>query len=380
MKLRTVLTNTGMLLASTIVGLALCEVGSRLILNPDDYLQISLVKDDVLGARLPAGRRGFDQWGFRNRTVPQTAEIVALGDSHTYGNTAKMNESWPSVLGRLSRHSVYNMGMGGYGPSQYYYLLTKAITLKPKVVICGLYLGDDFENAFTITYGLDHWSYLREGRSWKVDSDIWGVTAPSLGRQKALRVWLSEHSLLYQLLFHSPALGRLQGEVQIKTASARGDSIATLIVPEKNIMEAFIPKPMLTRLDQESRYVREGMRLTFRLLRDMNWICRDNDIRFLVVVIPTKEMVFSDFLEHNTALNLSTVIDRLLVNERLAIQETFRALDDLSIPYVDALPALKRSAQNELYTRSASDMHPGKNGYFVIAQAVYDALKQEKPD
>jgi hypothetical protein len=381
MKLKTVFVNAGVLLASTLAGLALCEAGSRLVLNPADYLGVRLVKHDVLGAAMPPGRPGFDKWGFRNRAVPQSAEIVALGDSHTYGNTARMEESWPSVLGRLSGRSVYNMGMGGYGPNQYYYLLTtKAVTLKPKVVICGLYLGDDFENAFTITHGLDHWAYLREGRSWKVDSDIWGVTAPGMGPQKTLRVWLSEHSVLYQLLLHSSSLGRFEGQVRIKTASASSDSITTLIVPEKDIVEAFLPKPMLTRLDQDSPYVREGMRITFRLLRDMDQVCRDNRIRFLVVVIPTKEMVFSDFLEHNATLNLNAVIDKLLVNERLAMQETFRALNDRSIPYVDALPALKRSVQNELYARTVSDMHPGKNGYRVIAQAVFDALKQQKRD
>ena len=74
-----------------------------------------------------------------------------------------MEDSWPYVLGRLSGRDVYNMALGGYGPNQYFELLsTKAVILRPQTIIVGLYMGDDFENAFLITYGLEHWAQ-REG-------------------------------------------------------------------------------------------------------------------------------------------------------------------------------------------------------------------------
>ena len=38
--------------------------------------------------------------GGLGRKVFRSVEIVTLGDSHTYGNTAKMTESWPQVFGR----------------------------------------------------------------------------------------------------------------------------------------------------------------------------------------------------------------------------------------------------------------------------------------
>ncbi len=54
-----------------------------------------------------------------------------------------MDQSWPYVLGKLTGRSVYNMGMGGYGPNQYFYLSnTKALALKPRVIIWGLYMGE----------------------------------------------------------------------------------------------------------------------------------------------------------------------------------------------------------------------------------------------
>jgi hypothetical protein len=378
MKTKKYVINFSLLLLSTAISLLLAEFAARRVLNPSDYLGVGMVSDDILGA-VPSktAKAGFDAWGFRNRDVPKSADIVAVGDSHTFGNTARMSESWPYVLAQLSGKHVYNMGMGGYGPNQYFYLsTTKALTLKPRMIVWGLYMGDDFENAYTITYGLDHWAYLRGEPASKVEFDIW-EKPPTAGWFKKARVWLSEHSILYQLAFHGGWGGRVQGEMQIRNAAQLYPGEATSAnVPEKNILEAFRPKGMLTRLDQQSPAVREGMRITFELLKQMNAICQQNHVQFMVVVIPIKEAVFSDYLEHNPKLPLSEVLDRLLENERLARARTFKFLGDSGIAYADPLPALRNAAERQLYARTAADMHPGKNGYKVIAEAVFEAYKK----
>ena len=381
MKIRKALINFTVLALSTALGLVLCEFGARLFLNPSDFLHLEVVHDDVLGmVPSPSAMAGFDKWGFRNPSVPETVDIVAVGDSHTYGNTAKMVESWPFVLGQLTGRSVYNMALGGYGPNQYFYLSnTKALTLKPRMIIWGLYMGDDFEGAYSMTYGLDHWAYLRILPAQNVDPDVWEETPlnrPSWHKQ--IRIWLSRHSVVYQLVFHTWVGGRLKGDVQIRNAAELYPGLATsLIVPEKNIFEAFRPIGILKGLDQQNPSIREGMRITFELLKEMNETCRQNHVQFMVVVIPTKEMVFSEYLEHNSKIPLEAVIDNLLVNEGVALQQTFAFLTDSNIAYVDPLPALKRSVREGLYASSAGDMHPNKNGYRVIAEAVSEALKQQ---
>jgi len=378
MKIRKYFTNFCVLLLSVGFSLLLAEFAARRVLNPSDYLGVGLVSDEVLGA-VPSktAKAGFDDWGFRNREVPKTAEIVAVGDSHTFGNTARMDESWPYVFGQLTGKPVYNMGMGGYGPNQYFYLsTTKALSLKPRTIVWGLYMGDDFENAYTITYGLDHWAYLRGHAAEKADFNIW-EQHPSAGWFKNARVWLSEHSIIYQLLFHGAWGGRVQGEMQIKNAAQLYPGEATsLSVPEKHILEAFRPKSMLVRLDQQSPPVLEGMRITFELLKQMNDLCRQNHIQFMVVVVPIKEEVFSEYLEHNSKVPMNEVLDSLMVNDRLARQKTFKFLTDAGIPYADPLPALKNAADRELYARTAADMHPGKNGYKVIAESAFEAYKK----
>jgi len=266
------------------------------------------------------------------------------------------------------------MGLGGYGPNQYFDLLTtKALKLKPRLIVVGLYIGDDFENAFLMTYGLEHWAHLRALPSEQVNFDIWEKPS-SEDWHKQVRIWLSRHSVLYQLLFHGPLLGRFQGEFQIRNADRFSTSVTTLAVPDRKILEAFRPEGALRVLDQGDERIREGMRITFKLLAEANEAARQSGVGFLVVVIPTKEMVFADYLEHNREIRLSDTIDSLLANERVAREKTFSFLKDSRIPYVDTLPTLRRHVSEQLYARTATDMHPNSNGYRVIGEAVFDAL------
>lgn len=377
MKIKRAAINVLLVLGSLTVGLVVCEFGSRLFLKPVDYLSPVLVRDDILGIRLPPGAGGHDAWGFRNARVPASAEVVALGDSHTYGNTAKMAEAWPAVLGRLIGKPVYNMGMGGYGPNQYAYLLTQAVQLNPKVIVCGFYMGDDLDNAAKITYGLDYWRPYRDPQHPQAPEpwDIWEKPAPR-SWHKSVRLWLSTHSVIYRLVVHG-LMGRVKAGYQIRNAGKLYGPTPTLDLKDKGILEAFQPTNILAGLNREDPKVQEGLRISFRLLREMNETCRGRGIRFMVLVIPTKESVFSAYLEHQPALPLTGVLDRLIAGEREARARLFAFLTEEKIPYVDALDGLTRAVGREpLYAASAIDMHPNKNGYRVIAEAVAPSVRE----
>jgi hypothetical protein len=358
-------------LASLVVGALLSEFAARLALNPADYLSAATVPDDILGIRVAPGTVGFDRWGFRNKGVPGSADIVAIGDSHTYGNTATMSDAWPSVVAAVTGQSVYNLGLGGYGPNQYYHLLrTRAVALRPRWVICALYLGDDFENAFLMTYGTDHWSFLRNGHWTRVDANIWETEARRSWHQ-SIRLWFSRHSVLYQVVVHGPVLGKLKGALQIARAARREDRATTsLIDADAGIQEAFRPLGIRDRLDQRNPAVREGMRITLQLLTLMNQTCRQSGCEFVVVLIPTKETVFADHLLRHPRLHLREVIVDLVAHEERARAKVRAFLDQAEIRYLDALPALRRNVAAHLYTPSDRDMHPSKNGYRVIGEAV----------
>lgn len=376
MKIRSVVPNAAVVLLSLLVGLMLCEAGARLVLNPADYLAVTMLADPVLGMTIAPNSAGFDSWGFRNPAVPQAVDVVALGDSHTFGNTAKMDDAWPRVVGRETGLSVYNLGAGGYGPNQYYQLLTtRGLSLHPKRVVCGLYMGDDFENAYSSTYGLDHWAFLRTDHREKVNADIWGDAEPP-GPFKMFRNWLSRESMVYRLVVHGPVLRAFKGSVQFSLAGGNADpSVTTLETADKKIREAFRPIRVAAGLDQSRPEVREGMRITFHLLKEMDRLCRENGCSFAVVIIPTKETVFAEYLQGNPQLHLKEAVDSVIANERAARTELGKFLDEAGIPYVDALPALRQAAGEEIYYRGPADMHPNANGYRVIGTAAAELFR-----
>ena len=43
-------------------------------------------------------------------------------------------------------------------------------------------------------------------------------------------------------------------------------------------------------------------------------------------------------------------------------------LRHLQISYIDTLPALRNSLSQELYARTAADIHPNRNGYRLIGE------------
>jgi hypothetical protein len=372
MRIKKAVANLGILLASLVVGLLLCEAASRIVLDPVDYLSPSIVRDDILGIAIPPRSGGHDEWGFRNKAVPRSADIVTLGDSHTYGNAAKMTESWPFVLGRISGRSVYNLGLGGYGPNQYLYLLkNRALRLKPRVIVCGFWMGDEFDNALKITYGLDYWKSLRspelagQARTW----DIWEQPAATSWHKK-VRVWLSSNSMVYRLLVHG-LFDNLRGRAQIQAASRPGDPTPILRQKGKGILEAFYrPGDVLTGLDQEDPGVKEGMRISFEIIHEMDRLCRDNGIIFVVAVIPTKEFVFSDYLGQDPGIPSKDIIEKLILNESAARKALFSYLDGVGIRYVDTLPQLRQAVEKQKLYANGFDTHPNKNGYRIIAEAV----------
>jgi hypothetical protein len=118
------------------------------------------------------------------------------------------------------------------------------------------------------------------------------------------------------------------------------------------------------------------MRITFELLGRMDRACREHGCRLLVVVIPTKETVFADYLLRDSKVHLRDAIADVVGHERVARERLMAFLDAARIPHVDTLAALRSQVSGQLYTRSDRDMHPGRNGYRVIGQTVAEYLQR----
>jgi hypothetical protein len=340
-----------------------------------DYLQAYLVDDTVLGHRIRPNSSGHDAWGFRNTSVPDSAQIVAIGDSHTYGVSAPGRNSWPAQLGKLKKEYVYNLSLGGYGPAQYYYLLSnEALKLAPSVVILGFYFGNDLFDTHHIVYTKDYWQTLRSP-DFGIEENVPVNTTRSHRRKfmGSFRDWLAHHSIGYRMFTLS--FGNIFRFFEMKhgAPSAVGEVI---VVEDKRlkIWTGLTPTVRLKGLDLKDAKIREGLRLTLELFQRMNDLCAEKGIGLLVVMIPTKESVLSDYLLDNSEVKHSRELAQLVSNERKVNRLMRKYFDDRRIPYVDVLPALKAAVGTKALYPANHDGHPNAEGYGIIADAVHKGL------
>ena len=122
-----------------------------------------LIPDTALGHRgNPSYFLEHDRRGYRNERAVAKADIAVLGDSQTYGDGASRANAWPQQLAALTGYSVYNMGMGGWGPVQYRTVLDDALALEPRVILVGLYFGNDLYDAYHMAYHSPSGADLRD--------------------------------------------------------------------------------------------------------------------------------------------------------------------------------------------------------------------------
>ncbi len=90
----------------------------------------------------------INELGFRGPSpVPGTVEIVALGDSFTFG--VGTQHPWPEQLGEILDTSVLNLGMGGTDPPKYVNpLLAFGLPRQPEYVIAAYFEGNDLYTCY----------------------------------------------------------------------------------------------------------------------------------------------------------------------------------------------------------------------------------------
>jgi hypothetical protein len=327
--------------------------------------------DEVLGHQIAAGTGGHDDWGFRNYEVPQKADIVAIGDSQTYGISATFTESWPAHLAGLQNTTVYNMSLGGYGPLQYLHLLkTKAFSMNPRTIVVGLYFGNDFADAHNLAYSNPNWATYRNDKLIAEKSENNGITIAKKDSRflGGVRDWFAKRSVLYRIVSQS-VLGDSMREIEFKKTNTQA-----ITLEFSNFRQFFTPGKRLSALDKNLQKVREGVRISKTALQQIHSICLENNTNLLVVLIPTKELVYSQIIKEKHPLELTTDYSNLIENETAIRSDFMQFFETESIRFTDALPVLMEAASNGEHIYPTNDGHPNGNGYLIIAQLVKDRL------
>lgn len=386
---------------------------NKLFVSP--YVAVS---DTIPDARLvKKGNPDFpdhDRNGFRNPEVPSKVDIVALGDSQTYGTNYKSSESWPRQLETMTRKSVYSMSLGGYAPVHSLIMWEDAVALKPKIIIEAFYAGNDVFESFYTVYNYGKLSELKSGGlstqdrimnlervaplldsaveimkkgNFQADNKVASLKGNSQYTPLAflsqwgapLQNFLSAHSKVYALcrrvvfVLTPQTRKSIDEEWLEKKAFAESHRDYWDVFDNGKFRTIFTPAYRLIALNLQDPRIEEGLHISLRAMQRMNELARKENIRFVVLMIPTKESVFKE-LNTRPSKNYSLLIQN---EEKLwgILKENFKANN---IEYLDVLPGMKEqlSLGNNLYQyRMPQDGHPSSHGYKAIAKLVANYLE-----
>ncbi|UCC56184.1 MAG: SGNH/GDSL hydrolase family protein [Gammaproteobacteria bacterium] len=272
-----------------------------------------------------------DILGFRNRQIPNVADIITIGDSQTYGNNVPIEQTWPgqlkTALGCKSP-VVYNMSVGGWGAVEYLEIFNKALLFKPKVVIVAFYTGNDPMDSFLKAYSDDHWDFLRTDASL-VKSD----TPPNPG-------------------FPPP-------DDELWKVDFTG-----------SINFLFAPTLRLASNHPDYPSVAAGYEIILRVSELMQKIAVSEGIKLIFTIIPTTELVYSERVRKEQ-LQVPASYQKLVTSESRFIKLAENRLSQLDgVNYIDVLTSLQQAALLDVPLYPPNNGHPLAEGYAIIARSI----------
>ncbi len=353
-----------------IVLLGLGEISLRLMGYAGQAF--ALTADPELGHRLADRSPEADSWGFRNPRVPERSDVVFIGDSQVYGFGVDQEESLPAQFADLSGVSSYSMSLGGYGPVQYLELCKRALQLKPKLLVLGLYLGNDILDAHLYA-GLESASSYRNpsityGPYQAVE--LRGKVAPNLamaivdGLRSYSVIVEASVDLVRNLLSRQSDLAELYSMEPDAPRHAEGN-IATLFTPTYRMAAS--------NLDDER--VLDGIRITSLCLQDIAMLCKEANVPVMLLVIPSKESAYAAMYEQ-TEVSVPA-LEQLSAAEAMITEQLLVVAAESGFLLLDSRPALTTAlSADEPIWPAGADGHPRAEGYSMLAALVLQAWRQ----
>ncbi len=368
------LKNFALVFTTIVLTLGLTETALRVLDLPRQPMKPEKTHDPILVYKIPSDWPGVDKDGFRNRSVPLRADIVTLGDSHTYGLNASLDSNWPGYLSKITGQSVYNLGIGGYGPLQYFYLFDRAMQLRPKTIVLGLYLPNDIKG---VCHPYQQTRYWKErAQSEKLDLAYCKDAKFKDGEERERDTknvieqtgqWL-ENSRIWSLISIAAR--------QIKSRLPQNEKRYVVVSTPKNktIMGKSRLRDLYDQMNLESPEINNSLSITETLIRKMAARANASGTRFVVLVIPSKEFIFHQYLG-DSGKRLPDVYNKMAKAEERLRNRVFNWLGSEKIPYVDAAPAVLAAVRKEGAVYPAdNDGHPLGRGYQAYADAAYMAF------
>jgi lysophospholipase L1-like esterase len=280
---------------------------------------------------------------------PNRARILVVGDSVTFGYGIPLESTYAKVLERLlnenaagkTKYEVLNGGTLGGSLSDYdHFLVDKAETLQPDMILVGLNLND------ILVYS-ESGAISEAGAEWHGHSVRW---------TRRLSRFLLRHSQLYMFCY-AKLKSAMYSTGIIDINKARGLNFVTLMPP--------------------STYQKEAWESSLRMLTKIIAFCRERGYKIGVAVFPMQMQLSPrelQFYRDKYHLHLGAAALSGEPQQRLRKFAT-----DMDIAMVDLLPVYRASNPEELYLRNAliraDPNHPSVKGNQIAADEIFLVLK-----
>ncbi|NOT01272.1 MAG: hypothetical protein HOP29_11660 [Phycisphaerales bacterium] len=351
---------------------------------PNDEFSVEFVDRPLAARSYPIVRPGHppvtcryrtDNWGFRNRDKRDRYEIVAVGDSFTEGSGVSDDDAWPVRLAETRGRSVYNLGMSGYAPLNYLAAIeTYGLTLRPAVVLCMVYEGNDFRS---------------DDDDPAIGEPEWGDRLDRYVRQSPIRNAMDDWMI------------RTFAPIGAKREMPVLEVLAWLPIgipegPDARYY-AFAPKQILQASSDADEFRRSPhWTAVADILGRMKRSCGDGGAQLVIVHAPTKAGVTlplvrdrlpADDVRAFAALRAESLPagDRFmeLLFERLPARENVvrQWAAENEIAFVSTTDALRRAAADGEQVYYTYDQHWTPVGHAVVADTIHRFLvEQNGPD
>lgn len=277
-----------------------------------------------------------DKFGFRNSSV-EPSTVLLTGDSYIMAN----NTLWESTIaGILNQKGIktYNAGMDGFSTFDSLHSLTDLLpVIKPKVLVVGFYLGNDWRD-----------NYL----------------AISGGSTKAHPKWtktILQRSRLVQFLYGRGYLGWVKGYSKSKMNSyslSELDSYVTPLSPE----------------------MVEAQRKTQLALQQLKNILAPYKTKLVILGIPSKAQVYRSFHEisqYNIDRRTESYAKQILLNQDYSFDQPNNLLTEITkkenIKYFSLMPLFRQHMNDNIFYQL--DVHWSDKGQAIAADALLNLVR-----
>lgn len=310
------------------------------VFRKQDYQSTELTLQDpyikrgrpLFNAEFGAGQGPHDILGFRNRSIPNVADIIVIGDSMTYGYNVILAKNWPSRMREALKRrplKVYNMSVAGWGAAEYLAIFNKALVFKPEIIVVAFYSGNDALETFQQAYGNPYYAVLR--------------TTPSLTMNDIPRV-------------AHPAPESEWWPVKFQ------DGVSTIFTAKLRHLSS----------NQKHPVIQAGYAGMVKAAQIMGQLAGDRHVKLVFTVIPTKELAYAEKVRHEK-LAPPDDYNRLIQDEGENISWLRQELEKIpDAVFVDVVRPLQEAAKQTtllLYPENING-HPAEAGYDVIGQTL----------